>query len=95
GGENVYPQEIENVLDEHPLVRESAVIGVPHEDLGQQVAAIVVIDDPEAVTEDELRDHVARHLAYFKVPARWLVTADPLPRNATGKVLRRDLTLEN
>ncbi|MFE5285917.1 class I adenylate-forming enzyme family protein [Nocardia sp. NPDC056611] len=93
GGENVYPQEIENVLDEHPLVRESAVIGIPHEDLGQEVAAIVVVDDPQTLTEDELRDHVARQLAYFKVPARWLVTADPLPRNATGKVLRRDLTL--
>ncbi|WP_040863908.1 class I adenylate-forming enzyme family protein [Nocardia niigatensis] len=91
GGENVYPQEIENALDEHPLVRESAVIGVPHEDLGQSVAAIVVVDDPEQLSEDELRDHVARRLAYFKVPAHWLVTADPLPRNATGKVLRRDL----
>ncbi|WP_067723377.1 class I adenylate-forming enzyme family protein [Nocardia yamanashiensis] len=93
GGENVYPQEIENVLDEHPAVTESAVIGVPHEDLGQEVAAIVVVADPAAVTEDELRDHVAQRLAYFKVPARWLVTADPLPRNATGKVLRRDIRL--
>ncbi|WP_040811770.1 class I adenylate-forming enzyme family protein [Nocardia concava] len=93
GGENVYPQEIENVLDEHPAVRESAVIGVPHEDLGQEVAAIVVVDQPDSTIEDELRDHVARQLAYFKVPARWLVTAEPLPRNATGKVLRRDLSL--
>ncbi|APA96218.1 class I adenylate-forming enzyme family protein [Nocardia seriolae] len=93
GGENVYPQEIENVLDEHPAVRESAVIGVPHEDLGQEVAAIVVVDQPDSTTADELRDHVARQLAYFKVPARWLITAEPLPRNATGKVLRRDLSL--
>ncbi|MEC3952337.1 class I adenylate-forming enzyme family protein [Nocardia sp. CDC153] len=93
GGENVYPQEIENVLDEHPAVRESAVIGVPHEDLGQEVAAIVVVDQPDSVSEDELRDHVAGQLAYFKVPARWLVTAEPLPRNATGKVLRRAISL--
>ncbi|MGW4248991.1 class I adenylate-forming enzyme family protein, partial [Nocardia sp. NPDC004722] len=93
GGENVYPQEIENVLDEHPAVRESAVIGVAHEDLGQEVAAIVVVDQPDSVGEDELRDHVAKQLAYFKVPARWLVTAEPLPRNATGKVLRRDLSV--
>ncbi|MFE6861798.1 class I adenylate-forming enzyme family protein [Nocardia sp. NPDC057668] len=92
GGENVYPQEIENILDAHPLVRESAVVGVPHEDLGQQVAAIVVVDDPATVTADELRDHIANNLAYFKVPAHWLITADPLPRNATGKVLRRELT---
>ncbi|WP_067817578.1 class I adenylate-forming enzyme family protein [Nocardia inohanensis] len=93
GGENVYPQEIENALDEHPQVLESAVIGIPHEDLGQEVAAIVVVADPEAITEDELRAHVADRLAYFKVPARWLITADSLPRNATGKVLRRELTL--
>ncbi|MEV6770387.1 class I adenylate-forming enzyme family protein [Nocardia sp. NPDC051030] len=93
GGENVYPQEIENVLDEHPAVRESAVLGVPHEDLGQEVAAIVVVDEPDSLTEDELRDHVARQLAYFKVPARWLITADALPRNATGKVMRRELSI--
>ncbi|MEV6069372.1 class I adenylate-forming enzyme family protein [Nocardia sp. NPDC052001] len=93
GGENVYPAEIENALDEHPLVRESAVLGVPHEDLGQEVAAIIVVADPDSVTEDELRDHVAQRLAYFKVPARWLITADALPRNATGKVLRRELSL--
>ncbi|MRH87839.1 AMP-binding protein [Nocardia sp. SYP-A9097] len=93
GGENVYPTEIENALDDHPLVQESAVIGIPHEDLGQEVAAIVVVANPDSVTEDELRDHVAQRLAYFKVPARWLITADALPRNATGKVLRRDLSL--
>ncbi|WP_330185375.1 acyl--CoA ligase [Nocardia sp. NBC_01503] len=93
GGENVYPAEIENALDEHPLVRESAVLGVPHEDLGQEVAAIIVVAEPDSVTEDELRDHVAQRLAYFKVPARWLITADALPRNATGKVLRRELSL--
>ncbi|UFS93266.1 class I adenylate-forming enzyme family protein [Nocardia huaxiensis] len=93
GGENVYPTEIENALDEHPAVQESAVIGVPHEDLGQEVAAIVVVADPESLTEDELRDHVAQRLAYFKVPARWLITSEALPRNATGKVLRRELSL--
>ncbi|MGX1807648.1 class I adenylate-forming enzyme family protein [Nocardia sp. NPDC055321] len=93
GGENVYPTEIENALDEHPLVQESAVIGIPHEDLGQEVAAVVVVADPDAVTVDELRDHVAQRLAYFKVPARWLVTSDALPRNATGKVLRRELSV--
>ncbi|MBL1076310.1 acyl--CoA ligase [Nocardia sp. 2] len=93
GGENVYPTEIENALDEHPAVQESAVIGVPHEDLGQEVAAIVVVTDPESLTADELRDHVAQRLAYFKVPARWLITSDALPRNATGKVLRRELSL--
>lgn len=93
GGENVYPVEIENVLDEHPQVLESAVLGIPHEDLGQQVAAIVVVPDPTALTESDLATFVAARLAYFKVPARWRITTEPLPRNATGKVLRRDLTI--
>ncbi|RMI34901.1 class I adenylate-forming enzyme family protein [Nocardia stercoris] len=92
GGENVYPTEIENVLDEHPAVRESAVLGVEHADLGQEVAAVVVAD-PNAVTAEELRAFVAERLAYFKVPAHWKVTAEPLPRNVTGKVLRREITL--
>jgi len=93
GGENVYPIEIENALDEHPAVLESAVLGVPHEDLGQEVAAVVVVADPGAVGEAELRAFVAERLAYFKVPARWVITAEPLPRNATGKVVRREITI--
>lgn len=93
GGENVYPTEIENVLDEHPAVLESAVLGVPHADLGQEVAAVVVVADPATVTEDELRAFTAERLAYFKVPARWVITAQPLPRNATGKVVRREIEI--
>ncbi|MCX4092264.1 class I adenylate-forming enzyme family protein [Nocardia sp. alder85J] len=93
GGENVYPAEIEGVLDDHPAVVESAVIGVPDEDLGQLVAAVAVVDDPAAVDEASLRDFAASRLAYFKVPARWLITDKPLPRNATGKVLRREITI--
>ncbi|WP_454197091.1 class I adenylate-forming enzyme family protein [Nocardia sp. Marseille-Q1738] len=92
GGENVYPTEIENALDEHPAVWESAVLGVDHPDLGQEVAAVVVAD-PDAVTAEELRAFVAERLAYFKVPARWRITAEPLPRNATGKVVRREIAL--
>ncbi|GGK96122.1 class I adenylate-forming enzyme family protein [Nocardia jinanensis] len=92
GGENVYPIEIENVLDEHPAVRESAVLGVPDDDLGQRVAAVVVTDDPDTLDADELRAFTAQRLAYFKVPERWTITTSPLPRNATGKVLRREIT---
>ncbi|MFI6311952.1 class I adenylate-forming enzyme family protein [Nocardia fusca] len=92
GGENVYPTEIENVLDEHPAVRESAVLGVPDDDLGHRVAAVVVTDDPDTLDAGELRAFVAERLAYFKVPERWTLTATPLPRNATGKVLRREIT---
>ncbi|MFF0491831.1 class I adenylate-forming enzyme family protein [Nocardia sp. NPDC004068] len=94
GGENVYPVEIENVLDEHPAVLEAAVLGVPHEDLGQEVAAVVVVADPDAVRADDLREFTAARLAYFKVPTRWLITSNPLPRNATGKVVRREITFD-
>ncbi|MBF6370250.1 acyl--CoA ligase [Nocardia puris] len=87
GGENVYPTEIEQVLDEHPAVRESAVVGVPDDDLGQAVAALVVVSD-ETVGADELRDFARERLAYYKVPARWRLTTEPLARNATGKVVR-------
>ncbi|MBF6327100.1 class I adenylate-forming enzyme family protein [Nocardia transvalensis] len=93
GGENVYPIEIENALDEHPAVLESAVLGIAHEDLGQEVAAVVVVRDPATVTEAELREFLTERLAYFKVPSRWVITAEPLPRNATGKVVRRDIIL--
>ena len=93
GGENVYPIEIENALDEHPAVLESAVLGIAHDDLGQEVAAVVVVADPVAVTEESLRAFTAERLAYFKVPARWVITDKPLPRNATGKVLRREIVL--
>ncbi|TQM70939.1 acyl-CoA synthetase (AMP-forming)/AMP-acid ligase II [Actinomadura hallensis] len=93
GGENVYPVEIENVLAEYPGVRECAVVGVPHPDLGQEVAAAVVFaGDPPG--PEELADHLKERLAYFKVPTRWRVTTEPLPRNATGKVLRKQVEEE-
>ncbi|WP_405161338.1 acyl--CoA ligase [Nocardia sp. NBC_01499] len=88
GGENVYPIEIEQCLEEHPAVRECAVIGVPHPDLGQQVAALVVVENSSATTEEELRAFTAERIAYYKVPARWRLTTTALPRNATGKVVR-------
>ncbi len=94
GGENVYPIEIENALDEHPAVVESAVLGIPHEDLGQEVAAVVVVTDTAAVDEAELHGFVAERLAYFKVPSHWVITAEPLPRNATGKVVRREIEMK-
>ncbi|MFR9768991.1 class I adenylate-forming enzyme family protein [Nocardia sp. SC052] len=91
GGENVYPTEIEQCLEEHPAVRECAVLGVPDADLGQQVAAVVVVESVTATSEEELRAFAAERLAYYKVPARWRLTTTALPRNATGKVIRADL----
>jgi acyl-CoA synthetase (AMP-forming)/AMP-acid ligase II len=90
GGENVYPAEIEAVLDEHPGVEECAVFGVDDTDLGQAVAAVVVC---HGIGEDELRTFVGERLAYYKVPAHWKLTQTPLTRTATGKVVRRSLAL--
>ncbi|WP_327151915.1 class I adenylate-forming enzyme family protein [Nocardia sp. NBC_01329] len=92
GGENISPTEIEQCLDEHPDIDECAVIGVPHEDLGQEVAAIVVTRPGAAVEERHLHEYAAARLSYFKVPVRWRITTESLPRNATGKVIRRGLT---
>lgn len=89
GGENVYPQEVENRLLEHPLVADAAVIGVPDRLLGEAIKAFVVPcgKPPDA---DELRAFTRAELAGFKVPAQWEFVAS-LPRNATGKLLRRHL----
>lgn len=88
GGENVYPAEVEAHLTEHPDVVECVVKGVPDADLGQKVAAVVVTRPGASVTVEELREHAAEGLAYFKVPTQWRLVEEPLPRNATGKVIR-------
>jgi acyl-CoA synthetase (AMP-forming)/AMP-acid ligase II len=91
GGENVHPVEVEDVLREHPAVREVAVTGVPDAELGQSVRAFVVLGEnaPEPDPE-ELRAFARRELAGFKVPTSWRFVPE-LPRNASGKVLRRVL----
>jgi acyl-CoA synthetase (AMP-forming)/AMP-acid ligase II len=91
GGENVYPAEIENCLEAHPTVRECVVLGVPHDELGEEVKAIVVPREGGNADVEELRAYLAGRLAAFKVPSQWEIRADPLPRNATGKVLRHVL----
>ncbi|KZF14880.1 class I adenylate-forming enzyme family protein [Rhodococcus sp. EPR-134] len=93
GGENVYPLEIEQTIDEHPAVLECAVIGIDSADLGQEVAAVVVLRSEGAAGEEELRDYVAERLAYFKVPVKWKLSTTPLPRNATGKTIRAKVVL--
>lgn len=93
GGENIYPSEVENALDEHPEVIESAVFGIPHPELGEEVAAVVVLraDAAEAVGGEELCAHLGERIGKYKIPTVWRTTTAELPRNATGKVIRHDL----
>jgi acyl-CoA synthetase (AMP-forming)/AMP-acid ligase II len=91
GGENVYPFEIEQRLEAHPAVVEAAVIGIDHQELGQEVKAVVVLEEGLRVETEDLRRWVAEVLAYYKVPTDWEIRKRPLPRNATGKVLKNAL----
>lgn len=91
GGENVHPLEVEHVIASHPSVREAAVVGIPDQRLGESVAAFVVPADPaRGVDREELRAYVRERLAGFKTPSTWITLAE-LPRNATGKIARRQL----
>jgi long-chain acyl-CoA synthetase len=92
GAENIYPVEIEQRLEAHPDVLEAAVVGVEHEELGQEVKAIVVPRPGSHPTPERLSAWVAENLAAFKVPTHWELRAEALPRNATGKVLKNVLT---
>jgi fatty-acyl-CoA synthase len=90
GGENVFPAEVEDCLHQHPQVREVAVVGVDDERFGQALVAHVVLRDRGSASPEELRAHVKKQLATYKVP-REIVVHDELPRNETGKVVKRDL----
>jgi len=90
-GENVYCAEVEAALYEHPKVHDAAVFGVPHERLGEEVAAAIMPVTGEELTAAELQAHVAERLAPFKVPSTILIVDSPLPRNASGKILKREL----
>ncbi|MCW2966258.1 MAG: long-chain fatty acid--CoA ligase [Solirubrobacteraceae bacterium] len=90
GGYNVYPREIEEVLYEHPAVREVAVVGVPDDSLGEEIGAAIALKDGQEATEDELRDHAKEHVASYKYPRKiWFV--DELPKGPTGKILKREI----
>ena len=86
GGENVACPHVEDVLLRHPDVLEAAVMGIPHEDLGEELVATVVVRDGRGPTVAALREHAAAHLAYFEVPTRWLVRTEALPVLPSGKM---------
>ena len=91
GGENIYSSEVENVLYDHPAVTDAALVAIAHPTLGEEPAAVVHLAPGMSATEDELREWVAARLAKFKVPVRIAFVQDTLPRNANGKILKKDL----
>jgi long-chain acyl-CoA synthetase len=94
GGENVYCAEVEAALLEHPRVRDAAVVGLPHQDYGEEVAAVIQVnaqDLTDATTEADIRASLAGRLARFKIPSAFRLTEGELPRTATGKILKREL----
>jgi long-chain acyl-CoA synthetase len=94
GGENVTGPHVEDQLLTHPDVSEAAVFGLPHPDLGEEVAAVVVVRPGSPVTAEALHAHAASGLGRFEVPTRWWIRTEPLPTNAMGKVLKRQLRSE-
>ncbi|MEA2189818.1 MAG: long-chain acyl-CoA synthetase [Solirubrobacteraceae bacterium] len=91
GGYNVYPREVEEVLYEHPAVREAAVVGVPHGELGEEVGAAIALKDGAEVDADELQAFVKEQVASYKYPRKiWFV--DELPKGPTGKILKREIS---
>jgi fatty-acyl-CoA synthase len=90
GGENVFPKEVEDLLSRHDAVADVAAVGVEDEDFGQRLKAFVVLENGKKASEDDLKGYVKQNLARYKVP-REVEFLDELPRNATGKVLKREL----
>lgn len=93
GGENIYPAEIEEVINRHPKVKESAVVGIPDPLWGESVKAFVVLKDGESATEDEIIDICRENLASYKKP-KFVEFVDELPRNSMGKILKHLLREE-
>jgi len=90
GGYNVYPREIEEVLYEHPAIQEAAVIGIPHDELGEEVGAAIVLKGGEDVDADAIKQYVKDEVAAYKYPRQvWFL--DELPKGPTGKILKREI----
>jgi long-chain acyl-CoA synthetase len=90
GGYNVYPRELEEVLYEHPAVREAAVLGVPHDSLGEEVGAAIVLKEGESASAEDIRDYMKSRVAAYKYP-RVVWFLDDLPKGPTGKILKREI----
>ena len=91
GGENIYCVEVEAAIYHHPAVAECCVFGVPDERLGEEVGVALYLKPGTALTPEELKAHCAERLAKFKIPTHIWISADPFPRNASGKFLKREV----
>jgi long-chain acyl-CoA synthetase len=91
GGENIYCVEVENALAAHPDVIDAAVVGRPHPELGEEPVAVVTLKAGSTLTEHGLRDFVLHRIAAFKAPVKIVLQQEMLPRNANGKILKREL----
>ncbi len=90
GGYNVYPREVEEVLYEHPKIREAAVVGVPHDEWGEEIGAAVVLHEGEELAPEEVSAYVKERIAAYKYPrVVWFI--DELPKGPTGKILKREI----
>ncbi|MCX5152287.1 long-chain fatty acid--CoA ligase [Streptomyces sp. NBC_00320] len=92
GGYNVYPREVEEVLYEHPAVAEAAVVGVPHEVHGEEVAAVIALREGADATAEEIRAYVKERVAAYKYP-RIVTFTTELPKGPTGKILKREIVV--
>jgi long-chain acyl-CoA synthetase len=90
GGYNVYPREVEEVLYEHPKIREAAVVGIPHDEWGEEIGAAVVVHEGEELPPDEVSEYVRERIAAYKYP-RVVWFLDDLPKGPTGKILKREI----
>jgi long-chain acyl-CoA synthetase len=90
GGYNVYPREVEEVLYEHPKIREAAVLGVPHDEWGEEIGAAIVPHEGEALAPEEVSGYVKERIAAYKYP-RIVWFMEELPKGPTGKILKREI----
>jgi long-chain acyl-CoA synthetase len=91
GGYNVYPREIEEIIYQIPEILEAAVIGVPHDDLGEDVAAVVVLKNGADMDPKAIQDYVKKRVAPYKYPRIIRIIRDPLPKSGTGKILKKEI----
>ena len=91
GGYNVYPREIEEVLYQIPDILEAAVFGVPHKDLGEEIAAVVVLRENAQIDEDAIREYVKERVAPYKYPRIITTVKDALPKSGSGKILKKEV----